>query len=554
VSTRTRWSVVALIVCAGLFHVPAHAVQYVRQRTLTSPADQPSFGNTLATVGSNLVVGDPTDNTGPPGGGFHGSVFLFDGTTLALLRYIPAPTTGTVYFGTAIADYGGNLLVGSPGGEPSGFTAYIVDVNTGGVLASLRDPNPPGPVSPFRLFGSAVAAAGARVLIGAPTDNPVGYANQGSASLLDPFGSPGGALIFNLANPVPQPGSLFGTALAVLGDRLIVGAPFGSFTGARVYEFDGSTGALLQTILPPLGEGSFGRKLAVDASTLFASGRQVYRFAADGTLLRTYSNPQPSNSFGDAIAVSGGLLLVGAPHADGGLGAAYLFDVASGTLLHTLPNPGLSRTNFFASTVAIVGRYLAIRAPFGLDGVLVYAPCGDIVDPIEECDDGNLVDGDGCDSNCRLTGCGNGVVTTGEQCDDGNAEAGDGCRADCTIEACGDGILDPLEQCDDGNQVDGDGCDVICRPTGCANGHVTSGEQCDDANFADGDCCSASCLFEPSGSACLPPPGYVAAACDGAGTCVGTAIPTLSEWGLLILSTAMLLLVLRRRRLAGRTR
>jgi cysteine-rich repeat protein len=52
----------------------------------------------------------------------------------------------------------------------------------------------------------------------------------------------------------------------------------------------------------------------------------------------------------------------------------------------------------------------------------------------EECDDANAVDGDGCDSNCRVTGCGNGVVTDAEQCDDGNVEAGDGCDASCIYE------------------------------------------------------------------------------------------------------------------------
>jgi len=37
------------------------------------------------------------------------------------------------------------------------------------------------------------------------------------------------------------------------------------------------------------------------------------------------------------------------------------------------------------------------------------------------------------------------------------------CRRDCTQGRCGDGILDtPLERCDDGNGVDGDGCSSLC--------------------------------------------------------------------------------------------
>ncbi len=63
--------------------------------------------------------------------------------------------------------------------------------------------------------------------------------------------------------------------------------------------------------------------------------------------------------------------------------------------------------------------------------------------------------------------CGNGVVEPGEQCDDGNLVAGDGCSASCRLEVCGNGILDPGEQCDDGNLVSGDGCSAGCRLEAC---------------------------------------------------------------------------------------
>jgi len=73
--------------------------------------------------------------------------------------------------------------------------------------------------------------------------------------------------------------------------------------------------------------------------------------------------------------------------------------------------------------------------------------CGDgAVTPSsgEQCDDGNLVDGDGCDSNCTPTGCGNGIVTAGETCDDGVANGTDHCcTSDCAlIDFDSDGICD----------------------------------------------------------------------------------------------------------------
>ncbi|MEE9294475.1 MAG: DUF4215 domain-containing protein, partial [Phycisphaerae bacterium] len=162
--------------------------------------------------------------------------------------------------------------------------------------------------------------------------------------------------------------------------------------------------------------------------------------------------------------------------------------------------------------------------------------CGNtVLNPGEECDDGNTTDGDGCDSNCTVTGCGNGIVTAGEECDDGNTASGDGCDATCQDEFCGDNIVNdsPNEQCDDGNTADGDGCDQFCQLEGaccfeniacvenadesectdnfgvylgdatscstciiCGDAVLDAGEQCDDGNTVSGDGCDAICQDE----------------------------------------------------------
>jgi cysteine-rich repeat protein len=116
-----------------------------------------------------------------------------------------------------------------------------------------------------------------------------------------------------------------------------------------------------------------------------------------------------------------------------------------------------------------------------------------VINPGEQCDDGNKVNGDGCDNNCTFTSCGNGMLTTGEVCDDGNLMSGDGCDSNCKPTGCGNGIVTAPEGCDDGNLVSGDGCDSNCRPTGCGNGVVTPPEQCDDGNFVNGDGCDNDC-------------------------------------------------------------
>lgn len=52
----------------------------------------------------------------------------------------------------------------------------------------------------------------------------------------------------------------------------------------------------------------------------------------------------------------------------------------------------------------------------------------------------------------------------GEECDDGiNDDSYDGCSADCSLgPRCGDGRVNGEEQCDDGNRINGDGCNLAC--------------------------------------------------------------------------------------------
>lgn len=140
--------------------------------------------------------------------------------------------------------------------------------------------------------------------------------------------------------------------------------------------------------------------------------------------------------------------------------------------------------------------------------------CGDgRVDPGESCDDGNLIDGDGCESDCtdtRIALCGNGVIEGDEVCDDGNLVDGDGCESDCTetpAPVCGNGILEDGEACDDGNLSDGDGCESDCTETlvpepTCGDGNIDPGEACDDGNLFDGDGCESTCVETPVEETC----------------------------------------------------
>ena len=101
---------------------------------------------------------------------------------------------------------------------------------------------------------------------------------------------------------------------------------------------------------------------------------------------------------------------------------------------------------------------------------------------------------------------------------------------------CGDTVVDLGEQCDLGDFVDGDGCDSNCTLTACGNSIVTAGEQCDDGNTANGDCCSSTCQFDAVTTSCadVESPCTAADQCNGSGACVsgplaGCAQPVVAD-------------------------
>jgi len=171
------------------------------------------------------------------------------------------------------------------------------------------------------------------------------------------------------------------------------------------------------------------------------------------------------------------------------------------------------------------------------DGAYPHQPniCGNgIIEFNEQCDDGNLVSGDGCSATCGIeyspggpsgggapsyippAVCSNGVLESGEDCDDGNLINNDGCDRTCKREIpsdeipeeeiieevvpgiCGNKIVETGEDCDDGNLINRDGCNYRCRIEFdiCGNKIVEGMEECDDGNQANRDGCSVYCKIE----------------------------------------------------------
>ena len=85
-----------------------------------------------------------------------------------------------------------------------------------------------------------------------------------------------------------------------------------------------------------------------------------------------------------------------------------------------------------------------------------------------------------------------------QECDPEETVTAGRCTPDGHLILCGDGRVDGHEQCDDGNLINGDECNDLCyweRGRGtCGNGELDPWEECDDGNLEDGDSCSAFCI------------------------------------------------------------
>ena len=296
-----------------------------------TPESFDQFGASIAAVGNNVLIGAFFDSTSAVNAG---AAYLFDGNTGALLRTFlnPTPNVGD-RFGDSVAAVGNNVLIGAPGddtGANGAGAAYLFDGNTGALLRTFLNPTP----NSFDSFGASIAAVGNNVLIGALFDS-TDAVNAGAAYLFD---GNTGALLRTFLNPTPDNRDYFGSSIAAVGNNVLIGTPnddTSAVNAGAAYLFDGNTGALLQTFLNPTPNFSisFGSSIAAVGNNVLIgriNGYEAYLFDGNtGALLQTFLNPTPNNpGFGSEVAAIGNNVLIGSPFGNTGgvaAGAAYLF-------------------------------------------------------------------------------------------------------------------------------------------------------------------------------------------------------------------------------------
>jgi RNase P/RNase MRP subunit p29 len=344
-----------------------------------APSSDSRFGPVVAFSGNTVVVSGAKQRAD---GVLDRSVFVFDANTGAFIVEISSPSNESDRFGLFLAIDGNSILVGGRRfSDESHVTesgsVYEFDAATGGLVSTIFDPSP----GRGQAFGRSAVISGNTIVVGADDDIEVAPTKSKSVFV---FNTSDRSLRTTLQSPIPLADDQFGDALAISGDRIVVGAP-GDDTEAldsgRVYVFDANSGELKMTITNPLRDalGNFGANFAISDNIIAVGAPDdtggidsgcVYLFdAITGNLLRRIENPSPDaeDYFGLSLAISGSKILVGASGDDFGAlnsGIAYLFDIGSGTLLTTLVNPAPEPDDRFSGTLGISGNTVVVGSSF----------------------------------------------------------------------------------------------------------------------------------------------------------------------------------------------
>lgn len=241
-----------------------------------------------------------------------GGVWILENGPLGLaaveLLFAPQPASGD-QFGSALAGGQGWVAIGAPlanGASPQssphcGLVHMYTEKSSGLQHAQLLSPSGAGLLS---FFGSALHLEEGRLIVGAPCQMGVSGAFQQGAAWIYTLRDSGWEMAFRFDPPDGHPGGLAGSAVLMMGNLALVGAP--AHGGA-----------------------------AQESGVVWVLENRGGVWAQKDILRMPH--PQPGVRFGSSLARSGDWLAVGAPGPVGGSGpggTVHLFFVGPSGINH----------------------------------------------------------------------------------------------------------------------------------------------------------------------------------------------------------------------------
>jgi hypothetical protein len=452
----------------------------------------------------------------------------------------PAPATANEMFGYALAFVDGStLVVGAPNARAffSGAgAAYVLERS--GTTWSVGPSLEPSTLSSNDSLGFAVAAGPDTIVVGAPYDDGIAEENTGAAFVFVRAGATWVEQA-RLRATTSRSWEHVGSSVAIdpSGERIALGAPGADDDEdlvrnrgvAYVFARSGTAWSEEARLHPvPMTDwtdsAGYGTAIALGGDLLVVGAPGAYRasLGRDPGFVYVYSRigsewaPELdltgrllTGEFGDELALAGGVLAVGAPGEDVGAaadrGAVYAYELLD-------PRPA----------GAACAAAIECESGFCTDGVCCDRACGGSAIDCEACSVAAGASEDGvcatarADAVCRAA---TGACDVAEDCDGvttacpedvhtPDATACDDGMACNGADACSGGACVPTAtslDCDDGDPCTADSC---ADPAGCAHAPIDGCAPCDDPSDCPArDCALASC----TGGACA----WSAPACDG---------------------------------------
>ncbi len=290
-----------------------------------------AYGLSCASDGTHRFVGAPFVPIGAITNA--GVVEVLDSSFLNVQTLTAGDPVSEDYFGFAMHTDGGALVVGAPQvsvNSTAAGKAYVFErVGTGWAQAAkLTGITPMSRDS----FGSAVAISGTRVFVGATLDDAPGAINSGSVTIFQKSGA-NWTTVGEIRASTPIQSQYFGGAISASGDRIAISAAGDTVGGlveaGSVYIFERNGTNWVQaariTAPTPVAGGGFGGVLHLAGDELFVTS---------------------------SVSVSG----------VSGAGACYGFTRIGGVWQYTalITSPLPQQNDFFGMSIARSGERLAI--------------------------------------------------------------------------------------------------------------------------------------------------------------------------------------------------
>jgi len=276
-------------------------------------------------------------------------VYLFDAQTGQQIRKIPVANAEF----TPVAVGGGFVATSYPSAEVNGVfsagTILIFDTDTGQQVHALTL----GDAQPLDLFGTAMAIQGSTMIASAISGESFLFPSNRASGAAFIFDLSTGAQIATLVPSDSAPGDRFGVSVAIDGDTTILGAVPSSADGPQpaAYIFrESAPGTWVEVAKidsPDVADfDTFGDDVDLEGDVAVvgrssddqlganAGAAFIYREIAPGdwqlVTKLTASDPAQTDRFGASVAISDGLVVVGATEADPSgvdeAGKVYVFE------------------------------------------------------------------------------------------------------------------------------------------------------------------------------------------------------------------------------------